>query len=481
MNEIAGDKEFVLQLIQDTARSLAVRQPEVKTIGMSKSIKAATDAEKSEGSQIVERLDRAYERAFLQPVAPSPKTTKKGAKAAKGKKGAIAPVATVVKEVWYAPRDQTIALFQSAIDEYLDEKAGAPLAPLAKGLGTRAKAAPKKTKITKTEAKKLFYNEKPKKGGVVAEAKGWVGEQFDKLDPGWLEVVRQKVKIAFKGKHRFISHKSLTDFRYPMSSHVTIALVADWGGGNDHAQAVAREIEKLNPSIVIHLGDVYYVGAEKEVRQRFLQYWPGSTDRGRSFALNSNHEMYSGGYAYFDITLKEFKQGASYFCLENDNWRLIGLDTGYVEHDLTKDQFEWLSALLADGSGKKNVLFSHHQPFSAYESSGGGEERLQNWLGDFMTAGKIAGWYWGHEHLCVVYKRYMGIKGRCIGNGCFPYDLPPTTPPLGGPKVEWISTRSDPKRPKRGIHGFALLTIDGPQMKASYIDETGSEEYSEKF
>jgi hypothetical protein len=477
MHEITGDKEFVLQLLKDTARSLAVRQPEMGLTAMSKSLVAATESKKTEDSQIVERLQRAYERA--QPVALVSKSPQKGAKT-KALKAIAAPAAPAVEELWYAPRDQTIALFQAAIDEYLNEKTGTSVVLQAKSLGLKAISTPKKPKLSKTAAKKFFYQKKTGKSGTLALAKGWVGEQFDKLDPGWAEVVKEKLKLLFKGKHKFISHKSLKDFRYPLANQVTIALIADWGGGNEHAQAVARQIEKLNPTIVIHLGDVYYAGVDKEVRERFLQYWPGSTERGRSYALNSNHEMYGGGYAYFDITLKTFKQDASYFCLENDKWRLIGLDTGYVEHDLTKDQFEWLSALLSDGSGKKTFLLSHHQPFSAYESSSG-EERLQQWLGDFMTTGKITAWYWGHEHLCVVYKRYMGIKGRCIGNGCFPYDLPPETPPLSGPKVEWIATKSDPKRKNRGIHGFALMTIDGARMKVSYIDETGAEEYSETF
>ena len=38
---------------------------------------------------------------------------------------------------------------------------------------------------------------------------------------------------------------------------------------------------------------------------------------------------------------------------------------------------------------------------------------------------------------------------------------------------------SDPKRPKRGIHGFALLTLDGKNMSVSYIDEAGNEDHSE--
>jgi hypothetical protein len=48
--------------------------------------------------------------------------------------------------------------------------------------------------------------------------------------------------------------------------------------------------------------------------------------------------MYARGYAYFDRMLprlgpitngKTHGQKASYFCLENQHWRIIALDTGY--------------------------------------------------------------------------------------------------------------------------------------------------------
>jgi hypothetical protein len=467
MNNISGDKEFVLKLLRDTARNLTVRHPEIKPSGKKKGITAKalapkTETQQVERDQIIERFQRAYETAQLQPTT-TPVSTKKGKK--KIGKALSAPTATVVEDQWYAPRDRTIAVFQSAIDEYVDQHKPKP-----KG----AKAFVKQ--VSKTDASKLFYKKKAKK---TTTAKGWVGEQFDNLDPGWLGVVYQKAKLLFKGKHKFIKHSSLKDLRYSLQGNpVTIALIADWGGGNNHAQAVSNEIRKRNPDYVIHLGDVYYAGTDDEVKKRFLNLWPGSLTAGRSFALNSNHEMYSGGYAYFDTTLPKFGQKASYFCLENSDWRFIGLDTGYIEHDLNVEQMEWLSALVNE-SDKKNILMSHHQAFSAYESSGAGEERLQNWVKDITN--KITGWFWGHEHLCVVYKSYKGIKGRCIGHGCFPYDIPAVNPPYAGPQVDWVLRAGDPKFAGRGTLGFAWLELNGKNLKVSYINEGGTTQHQETF
>ena len=465
MNQITGDKQFVLQLLKDTARNLTVRHPGLKPKGAKKAVPSLNEEQQLERDQIVERFQRAYETAQLVP-AP---VAKKGKKTAGKAKSIAAPTATVVQDVWYAPRDRTIALFQSAMDEYIDSKRGVP---------SKAKAI--KKKVTKKDAKTIFYRPKAVKKGP-AGAKGWVGEQFDNLDPGWLEVVAEKAKLLFKGKHKFVKHKSVADFHYQMvksNATIRIALIADWGGGNDHAQAVANQIRNLTPAAdyVIHLGDVYYAGTKDEVKKRFFGFWPGSLQPGRSFALNSNHEMYSGGYAYFDVTLPRLGQQASYFCLENDHWRLIGLDSGYIDHDFNLEQIQWLTAVL-NSSDKKNILFSHHQPFSAYESGGGGEQRLQNWTKDLTS--KITAWFWGHEHLCVVYKPYKGINGRCIGHGCFPYEIPSATPPFSGPKVDWVLRAADPKHSGRGIHGFALLEINAGSMTVSYIDEAGKTQHQE--
>ena len=76
--------------------------------------------------------------------------------------------------------------------------------------------------------------------------------------------------------------------------------------------------------------------------------------------------MYALGYGYFDHILPKLGvrgsprgQRASYFCLENDHWRIIALDTSYnsvgapiVEHFLQPDcalptqLIEWLRTVV---------------------------------------------------------------------------------------------------------------------------------------
>jgi hypothetical protein len=175
--------------------------------------------------------------------------------------------------------------------------------------------------------------------------------------------------------------------------------------------------------------------------------------------------MYSGGYGYFDLTLKTFKQPASYFSLANDNWRFVGLDTGYDEHDLHAPQAEWLAAQLDDHPKRKTVLLSHHQLFSLYEKTNTSklEAKVQSMLG------RLYGWIWGHEHLAVVYEPKDGLRAICLGNGCFPYVLP-AKKPVG---VKWIDRHASTDSHFNGGHTFAVLKLDGPAIDIEFFDENG--------
>lgn len=198
-----------------------------------------------------------------------------------------------------------------------------------------------------------------------------------------------------------------------------LAIFGDWGTGLYGAPVCARSIEKNGKyDVVLHLGDVYYSGTKKEIAERFVEIWPkvpGALNRG----LNGNHEMYTGGRAYFEA-IAGWGQTSSYFALENEHWILAGLDTAYSDHDLHGDQAAWLQALAAGAPQKKLVLFSHHQPFSLLDSQG---PKLVRKLAPLFESRRIYAWYWGHEHHCILYQPHplYGLRGRCVGHGGFPY------------------------------------------------------------
>jgi hypothetical protein len=204
-----------------------------------------------------------------------------------------------------------------------------------------------------------------------------------------------------------------------------VAIAADWGtgmyGAPDIADAIRKQSATRKFDLLMHLGDVYYSGTHKEVQERFLDVWPAEAGA-ISRTLNSNHEMYSGGFAYFDLALPALKQKSSYFALQNKHWLLIGLDTAYVDHDMDTQQVAWVNTVIEQGQKdgpRKVVFFSHQQPFSQLGNQG---PKLQLALQHLLEGRKIKAWYFGHEHVCAIYDRHPGweLHGRCLGNGGIP-------------------------------------------------------------
>ena len=207
---------------------------------------------------------------------------------------------------------------------------------------------------------------------------------------------------------------------HPLPETCRVALVADWGTGLYGAPVSADSIADTGPwDLLMHLGDVYYSGTKDETRDRFLGKWPDHA-AAVNRAINGNHEMYSGGFGYFDLTLPAFGQAASSFAFANEHWLLIGLDTAYVDHAMDGTQVAWVRAVVdAHGDGRKLVLFSHQQPFSRLDKQGPKLLAALDWL---LSGRRITAWYWGHEHDCVIYDPHplFGLLGRCLGNGGIP-------------------------------------------------------------
>jgi hypothetical protein len=331
-----------------------------------------------------------------------------------------------------------------------------------------------------------FIAEQADQGKLTPAAGGALEAKFDERDLlGW-------AGSFFTFWRRISPHKWLTAApgADTVKNTFRLTLLGDWGTGLYGAPVCAKSIAGSadRADLIFHLGDVYYSGTDKEVKNRMLAVWPevpGAVSR----ALNGNHEMYTGGHAYFEHALTKFKQAASYFAYQNDHWLLAGLDTAYSDHDLHGDQVAWLENLVAKAGGRKLILFSHHQPFSLLDSQG---PKLVKKLTNLLAAKRIFAWYWGHEHHCVLYKAHpaWGLQGRCVGHGGFPYfrekqfgDPPdrPTWRQLDSKNLVPSALVLDGQNPyiekhekEYGPHGYMTVEFEGDTAFESVHDADGT-------
>jgi len=292
------------------------------------------------------------------------------------------------------------------------------------------------------------------------------------------------------------------DSNATVPEEIRVGLAGDWGTGTDEAEAIAERMADSKPHYTIHLGDVYYLGDYAEVNEHCLDKtvggypyktvrWPhGSLG---SFALNGNHEMYANGKGYFDLFLPTLgfvgsgpgsppakPQSASFFCLKNRDWMMIGLDTGFNSAGwpslfspckLEDALLDWLRDRVKpkDFSGAI-VLLGHHQYFSAFDR---GYERPAQQLAQIIGDRPVL-WFWGHEHRFAIYGKYGAVGkiqayGRCIGHGGMPVSRGSPITSSAVPLVIYDNREYDVLGATSvGYNGYANLTFKGNALSVQY-------------
>jgi hypothetical protein len=319
--------------------------------------------------------------------------------------------------------------------------------------------------------------------------------RFGPCDIRWIEPTLLKTIVDLThDKHAFPERPRPV----ALADNARVFLVGDWATGlpqaRNVASAIARQLAETPAELechVIHLGDTYYSGLEDEYKHRFLPLWPVTKGgRARSWSLNGNHDMYAGGHGYFETLLGERRFGAqggsSYFCLGNEHWQLVGLDSAYKEPDrpdLEAPQVPWLEQLLAAANRPATILLTHHQPFSAWEAI---HTPLAGTVCGAIGDHRVEAWFWGHEHRCAVYDPGIdygeyhdhAAYTAIVGHGGVPNLVAgPEVHPLDAVDAKclrWQNTDTYTVAEDTWSYGgFAVIDIRGDAATIQYYTELG--------
>jgi hypothetical protein len=376
----------------------------------------------------------------------------------------------------FISRDPIVSLTQSALESYLDHSESpenaveqAPQDDARRGpdddIAVTDRSLPESEPRRNLEGRRLF-------------------DQFSITDVGWVSSLVAMGVRNFRKPHGF-NDKPANPTK--LGDSARLILVGDWGTGIPRAQKVAAAMRgyveegmRAKRDVhVVHLGDVYYSGWDYEYRKRFLRYWPvkqTEAEQVGSWCLNANHDMYSGGYGYFDDLLADARfrrQGrSSFFRCYNQAWQILGLDTAWDDNGLKDPQADWIKHVL-EQNAQKTILLTHHQFFSAYDPGPDVGKVLTQKIGPVLNSGRARVAFWGHEHRCVFYEPYHGIEyGRLVGHGGVPvYMTHGTGDPFPKPANYEYRGYFDKGLERWALFGFAVLDFDGPTIHARYVDE----------
>jgi hypothetical protein len=389
----------------------------------------------------------------------------------------------------FFPRDAVISLAQSALQEFCEAEPNRIVRNAARHAGAAQHIPVTDSEIDPSLAS-FLVSDSPKQG---------FAGKYEAMDIRWANCLAAIGVRRWRTRHVF-NDKPAQPFY--IGNRARVVVLSDWGSGLPRARRVSEAIRETldEPAAtnrdkhVVHLGDVYYSGLASEFENNFLADWPvkrKEADVISSWALNANHDMYSGGWGYFDRLLgndPRFKRqhdvdgnSSSFFSLENDHWLILGLDTGYHEnlifdaHDLYGSQSQWVNERLGATPNKNGILLSHHQPFSFFEK--GGEKLLEKLEGP-LTNGRVRAWFWGHEHRCTLYEPRENIEyPRCVGYGGIPFHVSKSDPPAG--VIYDYHEGFQDLLESWNYFGFVVLDFDDDRIHVSYINEQGTKHHEE--
>lgn len=212
---------------------------------------------------------------------------------------------------------------------------------------------------------------------------------------------------------------------------VRVLLLGDSGWGSEAQVALAREMERLEWDLAIHVGDIAYnEGSEEEFTERHFRVYRELLARVPLFPAIGNHDVRADGGRSYDLAFDwpAPEPGVRWYSFRWGSTLFVALDSS-SDTDAVRDlsrgegpQYEWLARTLeraqADSAVAWTIVYLHHPPYShAVGISGHGQQfglrralvpLFERYGVDLVAA--------GHDH---HYERSLPLRdNRVVAPGC---------------------------------------------------------------
>jgi hypothetical protein len=203
----------------------------------------------------------------------------------------------------------------------------------------------------------------------------------------------------------------------PGTRSVHFAAVGDFGTGGADERAMAAEVLRQRPELLITLGDnAYNSGTEAEFQTRFFEPMAAALAEVPLFASLGNHEyVTAAGQPYLDnlyLPSNNPHRSERYYSFDWGHTHFVTLDSscamGYatLAECTVAEQKAWLEKDLAESSAPWTVVFFHHPPYSSGEH--GSTALMQKEFVPLFEKHGVDLVLTGHDH---NYERTHSLKG----------------------------------------------------------------------
>ncbi len=168
-------------------------------------------------------------------------------------------------------------------------------------------------------------------------------------------------------------------FHTPSQGRFTFLVFGDSGLGGLEQQALARQMAKEQPDLLLHVGDIAYeTGTYEEFRTNHFDQYRTLLSRAPFFPVTGNHDYGTGMAAPFLALHTLPSDGVPladrgrYYSFDWGDVHFIGLDSDLLEFGAARSRpmLDWLENDLRSTTARWRVAYFHHLPYPTTHHSG---------------------------------------------------------------------------------------------------------------
>jgi 3',5'-cyclic AMP phosphodiesterase CpdA len=238
---------------------------------------------------------------------------------------------------------------------------------------------------------------------------GWTGKRHAVTLSGLRPGSRYYYRVA--GAQKTSSFRTAPE---EPDSGFSFAVVGDSGTGSKAQRAVASLLERMQPDLILHTGDVVYPkGDDADYDPKFFAPYRRIIDSVPVFPCLGNHDVETeNGAPYlenFHLPRNDLESAGRYYSFDWGNAHFVALDSELYYDDEGGDperQKAWLERDLGETRQPWKFVFFHRPPYSSSEH--GSDLLVREDLEPVLARHGVDLVFSGHDH---DYERTVQIKG----------------------------------------------------------------------